>query len=39
MIYSLKILSYIFDDDISWRKQLEIMEVCLLKDTMTDLPK
>lgn len=39
MIYSLKILSYIFDDNISWRKQLEIMEVCLLKDTMTDLSK
>lgn len=37
MIYILKVLSYIFDDNISWRRQLKITEVYLLKDTMTDL--
>lgn len=37
MIYSLKVLPYIFDDSISWSKQLEIMAVYLSK--LTDLSK
>lgn len=37
MIYSLKVFPFIFDDNISWSKHLEIMAVYLSK--LTDLSK